>query len=193
MALLHSENFPLGWPAVDFSLPDTAGANHSLADFKSRGLLIAFTCNHCPYAIASWPLLIDLHKQFGEHVDFVAINSNDEKAYPEDSYEEMKKKVQEWEIPFLYLRDKTQEVARAYQAQCTPDLYLFKNNESTQSNNGNISNNFELFYHGRINDNWQKPDQVKEENLKDALERLISNQEPPIEQPPSMGCSIKWI
>ena len=164
-------------------MPDTTGREISLADFKDKkGLLVAFTCNHCPYAKAAWPLLVDLYRQFSSDVEFVGICSSDAKAYPEDSLEEMKKKKGEWGILFPYLHDETQEVARTYKAQCTPDLYLFKNDDGV----------FKLFYHGRINDNWQNPEQVKEKNLEDALKGLLNDESPPENQPPSMGCSIKW-
>lgn len=183
MALKYSVPMPLGTPALEFALPATDDKTYSLDSFAGKkGLLMIITCNHCPYANAAWPLTIDLHKQFGAEVAFVAINPNDARAYPEDSFEAMKQKVKELGILFPYLRDESQDVARAYQAQCTPDLYLFKNDGGT----------FTLFYHGRVNDNWQDPSKVKEENLKDALERMIRGDEPPKDQPPSMGCSIKW-
>lgn len=181
--VLYSEKLPLGWKAADFSLPDTEERMLSLADFSDKkGLLIVFTCNHCPYARASWPLMNDLHRRYSGQISFVAINPNDEIAYPEDSFSEMKQKKVEWGIPFPYLRDETQAVARAYNAQCTPDTYLFKKEPD----------DFGLFYHGRINDNWQNPAQVKEKNLERAIEALIRDQKPPQSQPPSMGCSIKW-
>lgn len=183
MALLESKKLSPGFTAPDFKLPGTDGKEYSLSDFgASKGLLVIFTCNHCPYAQAAWPLTIDLYNQFKEAVAFVAINSNDAEEYPEDSFEGMKDKIGEWNIPFPYLRDESQEVARTYQAQCTPDLYLFKNEDGV----------FKLFYHGRINDNWQEPKKVTEENLKDALSRLVEDKDTPENQPPSMGCSIKW-
>ncbi len=183
MVLLYSEKLPLDWPAPNFSLPATDGRTYSLSDWQNwQGLLIVFTCNHCPYAKAAWPLLIDLYHQFGKEIAFVAINPNDAESYPEDSFHAMQEKVKEWQIPFPYLRDESQEVARAYQAQCTPDVYLFKNNQRE----------FRLFYHGRINDNWQNPAEVKEKNLEQALVRLLQGGDPPSHQPPAMGCSIKW-
>ncbi len=183
MVLLYSEKLPLGWLAPDFSLPATDGRTYSLSSWQDKqGLLIVFTCNHCPYAKAAWPLLIDLYHQFGRDIAFAAINPNDAESYPEDSFSAMQEKAAEWQIPFPYLRDESQEVARAYQAQCTPDVYLFKNDQGQ----------FKLFYHGRINDNWQNPAKVKEKNLEQALLRLVQGGEPPVEQPPSMGCSIKW-
>lgn len=183
MALVQSEPLPIGWETKDFSLKNTDEKQYSLKDFTDKkGLLIVFTCNHCPYAIASWPLIIDLYHQFGKDIAFTAINPNDEEMYPEDSFEQMKVKKVEWDIPFPYLRDETQEIAQVYKAQCTPDLYLFKNENGV----------FKLFYHGRINDNWQNPQAVREKNLENALKDLANNELPPKSQPPSMGCSIKW-
>lgn len=183
MALVESTQLPKGWEAKDFSLKDTDENLVSLKNFRDKkGLLLLFSCNHCPYAKAAWPLVIDLYHKYGNQVGFAAINSNDEINYPDDSFQEMKVKKVEWKIPFPYLRDETQEVAREYQAQCTPDPYLFKSDNGT----------FKLFYRGRINDNWQNPDQVTEKNLEDAIATLLKGASPPENQPPCMGCSIKW-
>ena len=183
MTLLDSEQVPQGWGAQDFLLKGTDGKTHSLSDFRDKkGLLVIFTCNHCPYAKAAWPLTIDLYKKYGGDVGFIAINPNDPQTYPEDSMDVMKQKVSEWGIPFAYVVDETQETARAYKAQCTPDPYLFQNEGGKPK----------LFYHGRINDNWQNPDDVKERNLEDALARLVEGNPAPENQPASMGCSIKW-
>lgn len=183
MALLNSHELPLNWEAPNFELLNTEGEKISLKNFQDKkGLLVVFTCNHCPYAKAAWPLTIELHQKFSNDIGFVAINPNDENTHPEDSFEVMKEKKIEWNIPFDYLRDETQEVARQYKAQCTPDIYLFKNENDT----------FKLFYHGRINDNWQDPSAVQERNLEDAMSALSKGKEPPQNQLPSMGCSIKW-
>lgn len=183
MALLYSKRLPIGWPAPNFKLEDTEEKLRSLAEFSDKeSLLVVFSCNHCPYAKAAWPLIIELYDRYKDRIAFVAVNPNDEKQYPEDSFEEMKKKKKEWQIPFPYLRDETQQVTKLYKAQCTPDSYLFKNEDG----------HFKLFYHGRINDNWQNPDQVVERNLEDAIEKLLKGELPPDDQPPSMGCSIKW-
>lgn len=183
MVLLHSQSLSVNWEAEDFALKDTDAKIRTLADFKDRkGLLVVFTCNHCPYAKAAWPVLINLYHKYANEIAFVAINPNDSLQYPEDSFVAMQQKTKEWQIPFPYLRDKTQAVAKAYQAQCTPDPYLFKN----------VNGSLRLFYHGRINDNWQYPENVKEENLQAAMTRLLAGQPSPSNQPPSMGCSIKW-
>ncbi len=178
---MYSNKIEAGWSAPDFELPDTLGNIYNLKHIApKKGLLILFTCNHCPYAKASWPVIIGLHKKFKDKgFDFVAINSNDDSVYPEDSLEVMKQKVVDWKIPFPYLRDETQTVAKDYQAQCTPDVYLFDQDKK-------------LFYHGRINDNWQDSANVTRHDLDEALRRMFIGDRPPVEQFPSMGCSIKW-
>ncbi len=181
MALIQSSKTPSGWEAPDFNLPGTDGESYSLDSFKdAKGLVVVFTCNHCPYARAAWPLLIELAAKYKDRgIAFVGINPNDETTFPEDSFEEMKKRISEWGINFPYLRDENQEIARVYDAQCTPDIYLFDQARK-------------LFYRGRINDNWQNPSLVTEHNLEDAIKGLLSGSPPPQNQPPSMGCSIKW-
>lgn len=178
---VSSLKLPLSTKAPDFNLPATDGKNYSLGSLAdARAIVVIFTCNHCPYAKAAWPLLIKLADEYKDkEVVFVGINPNDENQYPEDSFEVMKQKVGEWGINFPYLRDENQEVVRAYKAQCTPDIYVFDGKRK-------------LYYHGRINDNWQNPDQVTREELKEALEDLLSGNPPPKIQHPSLGCSIKW-
>ena len=112
----------------------------------------------------------------------VAINPNDADTYTDDSFANMRKLVEEMNLSFPYLHDETQEIAKEYKAQCTPDLYLFKNE----------GGRFKLWYHGRITDDWQNPEKVKERNLEDAMLRLANDERKPENQPPSMGCSIKW-
>jgi len=180
---VESKTKNIGWQAADFDLPASQGGRTKLSDFTDKlGLLVLFSCNHCPYAKAAWPLVLDLHEKFGGKIAFVAVNPNDEKTYPEDSFEVMKEKVKEWNITFPYLHDEFQVVAKAYKAQCTPDPYLFKNNFGK----------FKLYYHGRINDNWQEPEKVKEKNLEQAIEALLEGSPASQYQPPSIGCSIKW-
>lgn len=172
------------WEALEFELPGTDGKTYSLADFSNaKGLVVVFTCNHCPYAKAAWPQLITLADEYKDKkIAFVGINPNDEISYPEDSFEQMKQKVKEWGINFPYLQDKSQEVAKVYDAQCTPDVYLFKQKNKK----------FVLYYRGRITDNWQEPERAKSYDLKDAIDSLLAGSSPPTDQIPSMGCSIKW-
>ena len=178
---VESSHVNIGTKAFDFNLTATNGKSYSLASFKdASSLVVAFTCNHCPYARAAWPLLIKLANEFHEKkIAFVAINPNDQTLYPEDSFEVMKEKMSEWGINFPYLRDESQEVAKAYGAVCTPDIFVYDKNRN-------------LFYHGRINDNWQEPENVTREDLRAALNDLAEGKSAPTEQKPSIGCSIKW-
>lgn len=184
MALLESIFIPLGTKMPNFELKDPEGELHKGSDMygdeKNRGLMIAFTCNHCPYAIAVWPRFVRLAKYAkGMRINTVAINPNIHPDYPEDSPENMKKKIQELGIDFPYLVDETQEVAKAFKAQCTPDIFLFNKDH-------------ELIYHGRIDDNWQDESKITREELKEALNNHAAGIPLPEKQYPSMGCSIKW-
>lgn len=173
----------IGTRAQDFMLRGTDGNTYLLKDFTDKaGTLIIFTCNHCPYSKAHWPLFIDLHKQFGEDIDFVAVNSNDASAYPEDSFENMKKNAAALNLKFPYLYDETQEVASKYDAKCTPDPFLFKNENGT----------LKLYYRGKTVDEPMHPEKIKKHYLADAIRALLAGDQPPVEQPSSLGCSIKW-
>jgi peroxiredoxin len=178
---VESSKVNIGTAAADFNLPATDGKNYSLTSFKDNSaLVVVFSCNHCPYAQAAWPLLVKLAAQFREKgIAFVAINPNDETLYPEDSFAVMKEKVGEWGINFSYLRDESQSTAKAYGAVCTPDIFVYDKDRK-------------LFYHGRINDNWQVPEKVTSQDLSNALNDLVEGRPPPTDQKPSMGCSIKW-
>ncbi len=181
MALVASVHVDLGWELPDMSVKDVDGNEVRLREqMGENGLLVAFTCNHCPYAIAVWPRLIRhaaTLKAMG--INTVAVNPNIHPDYPEDSVPEMKKKIAEWGIEFPYLADETQQVARAFDAQCTPDLYLFDSNGR-------------LYYHGRIDDYWKDESKVTREELVPAAEAMVAGQPAPQPQHPTIGCSIKW-
>lgn len=183
MSLLESLTLPLGTPMKSFRLPDTKGVIHSsekIFDSGVRGLLVVFTCNHCPYAVAVWPRLIRLSQCAAEYsIATVAINPNIHPDFPEDAPDKMAQKISEWGISFPYLIDETQETTRAFKAQCTPDIFLFDRKQA-------------LVYHGRVDDNWQNEKKVVREDLKDAIIRLAADEPINPEQMPSMGCSIKW-
>ena len=181
MAIESSMTIPLGTPVIPFDLPSVDGKNYSPDSFKDAKILIVFfSCNHCPYAKAAWPLMIDLYNKYKKQgVAFVAINPNDETQYPEDDFATMKVRAKEWGVPFPYLRDELQEVAHNYKAMCTPDIYVFDKDRK-------------LAYHGRINDNWQNPSEVTRHDLPDAITSLLTGARPKEPQYPSMGCSIKW-
>lgn len=181
MTLVHSIDLPLGSPMPAFTLKDPTGkafkGSELLAD---KGLLVVFICNHCPYAKAQWPRLIHLAEEFvGRGINTVAINANIHPDYPDDAPNRMMELIDELGISFPYLVDDDQQVARAFRAQCTPDPYLFDGQG-------------QLFYHGRIDDNWQDEEAVLHQELREAMAALIVGEEPPLGQHPSMGCSIKW-
>lgn len=188
MALLSSKNFTqgpaLGFQAPDFALPGVDGKTWSLQDFRGqKALLVVFMCNHCPYVIAVQDRINTLAKRFSTQGGaVVGINPNDPVKYPADSMSAMKARARDQGYVFPYLQDESQETARAYDAVCTPDLYLFANEGGT----------FRLRYHGRIDDNWKEPQQVSREELAQAFEAILAGKPVSEVQTPSMGCSIKW-
>lgn len=168
--------------APDFNnLPGVDGKTHSLSDYKAaQGLVVVFSCNHCPYVQAYEDRLIALQKEFASQgIQFIAINSNDDENYPDDSFENMIKRAQEKKFNFPYLRDATQDVAKAFKASHTPHLFVFDQKRT-------------LVYTGKIDDNWQNPDQVKVQYLKEALVALIQGQKPKESATFAIGCTIKW-
>jgi len=182
MALLESIHIPLKTKMTEFNLVDPFGKAYNGRNlYGENGLLINFTCNHCPYAIAVWPRFIQLARYARQlKINTVAINPNINPDYPDDSPQSMIKRIKEWGIDFPYLIDETQSTARSFKAQCTPDLYLFNANQ-------------ELVYHGRIDDSWQDANKVRREELKEAITDLASGRAVSSDQKSSMGCSIKWL
>jgi len=181
MAVTQSSDLEIGSKAPSFTLPGTDGKDHSLNDNRfEKAILIIFMCNHCPYVKAMLPRFIELQKDFKVlGAQLIGINSNDAVKYPDDSFDAMKKLAEEQGLNFPYLYDEAQEVAKAYGAVCTPDIFLFDSEKN-------------LAYHGRLDDNWEHPDQADEHSLRFAMDELLSGQEITREQHPSMGCSIKW-
>ncbi len=171
----------IGTKAASFSLKGTDDKFHSLNDFNDKEVLcIIFSCNHCPYVMAVENRINDIAKKYiDKSFALICINSNDENVYPEDSFDEMKKRSAEKGFAFPYLRDESQNVALAYDAVCTPDIYLY-NKERV------------LKYRGRIDDNWKDESAVTSKELERAIELLLNNKEIDFEMIPSMGCSIKW-
>lgn len=139
-----------------------------------------FTCNHCPYVQAWEDRLIAIQRDYDpKGVQLVGINSNETKNYPEDSFDKMVIRAREKRFNFPYLRDEDQAVARAYDAACTPEIYLFNGERRLQ-------------YHGRVDDNYQTPKGVKSHDLRNALDDLLANRPVRTPETPAMGCSIKW-
>lgn len=171
----------MGMPAPDFSLKGIDEKMYALNDFKGiKALVVVFMCNHCPYVQAQWDRLIALQEKYKDQdVRFVGINPNATPDFPEDSFEKMKEYAAKRNMNFPYLVDPTQEVARSYSAECTPDIFVYDGDHK-------------LAYHGRIDDNWKDGGAATSHELDAALEALVNGEKPAEEQIPSMGCSIKW-
>ena len=180
MAKTPSAMIPLGSSAPSFSLPNPkTSAQESFSDLRSdKGTVVMFICNHCPYVIHIEEHLVRLAKDYSQKgISFIAISSNDVENYPDDSPEKMKEK----DYPFSYLYDESQEVAKAYGAECTPDFFVY-------------SPDSKLVYRGQFDDSRPKSDiPVTGADLAQALDCLLSNEQIPEEaQKPSLGCNIKW-
>ena len=167
--------------APDFRLPDISGKVVSISDFAdSPLLLIIFSCNHCPYVQAYEERIKKLQKDFRKDgLQIVAINANDADQYAEDSFEEMKKRAEEKQFNFLYLRDESQETAKAFGAAFTPELFLFNAGRK-------------LIYTGKIDDNWREPKKVQTKYLQNAVEEYLRGEEISVPETYAIGCTIKW-
>ena len=170
----------LGASAPDFDLPGTDGRSYSLSDFSRKPVLVVlFSCNHCPYVVAYEDRMIGIQRDYASRgVQLVAINSNDEMSYPEDSFEGMVKRAKEKEFNFPYLRDKSQIVVEAYGAVCTPHVFTFDDQRK-------------LRYRGRIDDS-KDPANVKSPDLRNALDDLLGGRFVRTPDTRPFGCSIKW-
>jgi peroxiredoxin len=171
----------LGSEAPDFSIRATNGSTYSLKDFADvKVLVIFFTCNHCPYVIGSDEVTRQTVENFEpKGVKFIGINSNSPNTYEEDSFENMVKRMKQYDFPWLYLYDETQDIARAYGALKTPHFFVF--NEERK-----------LVYTGRGVDNPRDASKITVNDLENALEELLTGKEitNPITNP--IGCNVKW-
>ena len=183
MALLPSNMLSLGVEAPDFRLPDTvSGEVCSLQDLRGdQATLVMFICNHCPYVKHIREELVRLSDDYNSKgINLIAISSNDVANYPEDSPELMKEEARKHGYSFPYLYDETQEVARAYEASCTPDFYIFNEDMS-------------LVYRGRLDESSPGNDKpLTGTDIRQALDDIIARNPVSQEQFPSIGCSIKW-
>lgn len=181
MPPVSSNMMPLGTTAPDFSLPATDGRTYSLASFKdARALVVVFTCNHCPYANAVEDRVLALAREYApKGVAFIGINPNDAVKYPADSFDAMKARAKEKNFPFPYLHDESQTVARAYNAACTPDVFVFDGARK-------------LVYNGQVDDNWKDPSAVTRHDLRLVLEATLGGPPATFAHVPALGCSIKW-
>jgi peroxiredoxin len=183
MAYTESHMLPLGSDAPPFVLPDVvSGDLIRLQDIASdKATVVMFICNHCPYVVHVIPELVRLAEEYLQKgVGFVGISSNDAVHYPQDGPEKMKILAEKVKYPFPYLYDESQNVARAYDAACTPDFYVF-------------DKDLKLNYRGRLDDS--KPNSgtpLTGKDLRAALDAILSGQPVPEKQYPSGGCNIKW-
>jgi len=181
MAELETFRLHPGDPAPDFALPGVDGRTWKLADFGDKPLLaVVFWCNHCPYVLAWESRMIEIARRYGpKGVGFVLINANDAVAYPTDGFDAMVRRAHEHGYPFPYLRDDSQAVAHAYGALVTPHPMLFDRERH-------------LLFQGRIDDNHEHPERVKEHYLERALDQGLAGR--PVSPPalPVAGCTVKW-
>ena len=167
--------------AIPFSLPGVDGEAHSLSEHQdSAAVAVIFTCNHCPYARAWEDRIVSIQNDYGDRgLQVLAINANDAGKYPDDSFPKMQQRAEEKNFSFPYLQDESQEVAVAYGAGRTPEVFLFDGERK-------------LAYHGAVDDNYDDPNAVRENYLRDAVEAVLASEEPSASQTRPVGCSIKW-
>jgi len=183
MALTESNMLPLGTVAPHFSLPDTvSGKTLSLDDIATEvGTIIIFSCNHCPFVLHVNEEIVRLAKDYqAKGMGVVAISSNDVVRYPQDTPDKMKSLALTEGYTFPYLYDESQEIAKAYDAACTPDFYVFDGQNK-------------LYYRGRLD--TSRPGNNEEltgKDLRSAIESMLAGQAAPSHQYPSAGCGIKW-
>jgi peroxiredoxin len=174
-------NVKIGDAAIAFELPGVDGRTYSLSGVSAstEATAVVFMCNHCPYVLAWLDRLMAIARDYaGEGVAFVGINANDPNKYPADSFKKMQELAKEQGLPFPYLHDETQEVARAYGAERTPEIFLF-------------DADLKLRYHGAPDDNYDGS-QASVPYLRDALDAILDDQEPPVADTQPVGCTIKW-
>lgn len=171
----------IGDKAPDFrDLFGTDGKRYSLASFADTPTLVMIvSCNHCPYVQAYEDRIIAIQRDYKHRgVGFVAINSNYDKDYPEDNYENMIKRANEKHFNFPYLRDETQSLAKALSAVCTPEIFVSNKDRK-------------LVYHGRVDDN-RDPTKVTRHDLRNALDAITAGKTPTAAETRPFGCSVKW-
>ncbi|MBC7485661.1 MAG: thioredoxin family protein [Cytophagaceae bacterium] len=167
----------------DVNLPNVDGKMVSLEDYpKAKGFIIVFTCNHCPYAKAYEERIIQLNEKYASSYPVIAINSNDGVAYPDDSFEAMKKRSAQKKYRFVYLHDESQAVARIFGAAKTPHVYLIHKEQDK-----NV-----IKYVGAIDDNYSDETAVKKHYVEEAIAALNKGEKVIIKETKAIGCSIKW-
>jgi peroxiredoxin len=182
MAELAKFSLHPGDPAPEFALPGVDGKTYRMSSVPTdRLLLVVFWCNHCPYVQAWESRMVDLGRRYGpQGVQIFLINSNDARAYPEDRFDSMVRRAADHRYPFPYLHDETQAVAHAYGALVTPHPMLFGRDRR-------------LLFQGRIDDDHQHPERVREHYLERALEHTLKGEPVEPAELPVQGCTVKWL
>ncbi len=178
---MSTKTLKIGSKIPYFKLKGVDDQVYSLDTFSNKDVLVViFSCNHCPYVQAYEDRIKEIQSEFGEKgLAVIAINSNDDSQYPDDSFENMKKRAKEKNFNFPYLRDEDQTLAKAFDASHTPEIFLFNKDRK-------------LAYHGKIDDNWKDIKAVKSQYLKDAITELMQGEEISVPETFSIGCTIKW-
>ncbi len=179
MGLTKSDHANIGSLMSAFSLMSTEGRLWTNRDLGELPTLMVVMCNHCPYVQAVDDRINNLAKDYRGRLQVFGINANDPVAYPEDNFEAMIERYKLKGYQFPYLWDESQAFVRSLGAVCTPDFFLF--NEVHQ-----------LAYRGRLDDSWKDPQQVKSQDLREAIEAILNHRPVSIDQKSSLGCSIKW-
>ncbi|MFN4896241.1 MAG: thioredoxin family protein [Pseudomonadota bacterium] len=177
----ESATFALGSKLPSFELANVDGSTVGTSYFKgAKACLVAFLCNHCPYVKGSEEMLIEIVKRYQpEGLKTVTISSNDAVQYPDDSFEKMKDKARVMNLPYPYLYDESQQVAKMFDAACTPEFYLFDRDHT-------------LVFHGTINDSPRDPSKVRKDYLSEAIVSVLEGRKPEPQFVHPLGCSIKW-
>jgi peroxiredoxin len=177
----HSAKLSFGDTLPSFSLKNVDGNVIGSEYFSgAKAYLVGFLCNHCPYVKGSEEMLISIAKRFErDGLKTITINSNDAVKYPDDSFEKMREKHQAMNLPYPYLYDESQSVAKLFDAACTPEFYLFNADRA-------------LVYHGTINDSPRDPSKVTKDYLSDAIISVLEGRQPEPHFVNPLGCSIKW-
>lgn len=180
MAEASTRGISPGDTAPEFELPDTEGTKYNLSgNDGAQATVVVFTCNHCPYALAWHDRILSVARDYsGRGVRFLAINSNDAERYPADSYEAMQKRVREEQWPLPYLHDESQDVARAFGAKVTPDVFV-------------LDAEGKLRYRGAPDSDYSDPSH-NASWLRDALDAVLAGREPDTRETDPVGCSVKW-
>ncbi len=177
---MATDTLKIGSATSDFQLLATDGKTYSLKSFADKkALIVIFSCNHCPYVQAYEDRIIEIQKDYAKDAQVIAISSNEDINYPEDSFDNMKKRAKEKGFNFPYLHDETQSIAKAYGATHTPEIFLFDRERK-------------LVFHGKIDDNWQEPKNVQQKYLRNALDELLSGKQISVPETFTIGCTIKW-